>query len=359
MKITFVLPCPNLSGGIRVVGIYAKHLQDRGHQITFVSVPEAQPPLQHQIKSVLKGQGLKPLPQRHPSHLDALDIEHRRLNRYRPVVDADVPDGDVVIATWWETAEWVAKLSPAKGAKAYLIQHYEVFDYLPVERVKATWKLPLHKLVIAQWLADIAVNDYGDRNFSYIPNGIDPSLFFAPPRTKQAVPTIGMMYAVEFWKGSDVGLKALALAKETIPDLQVVAFGHPAVADGLPAGTRYYPQPAQTSLREVYAQCDAWLFTSRFEGFGLPILEAMACRTPVIGTPSGAAPELLADGCGILVKPADPEDMARAIVQVCQMPEQEWQGMSHLAYERVSQYTWDEATDTLEAALKAAMGQQN
>ena len=62
-----------------------------------------------------------------------------------------------------------------------------------------------------------------------------------------------------------------------------------------------------------------WLFGAREEGFELPILEAMACRTPVLGTPAGAALELLVDGAGILVPREDPDAMARAIVEVCQM----------------------------------------
>ncbi|MGC8714943.1 MAG: glycosyltransferase [Leptodesmis sp.] len=53
-------------------------------------------------------------------------------------------------------------------------------------------------------------------------------------------------------------------------------------------------------MRDYYSACDAWLFPSRYEAVGLPILEAMACRTPVIGTPAGIAPEMLSDGAGIL-----------------------------------------------------------
>ena len=70
-------------------------------------------------------------------------------------VDADLPDADIVIATWWETAEWVNALSPAKGRKVYFIQHHEVFSYLPVERSRATYRLPLHKIVISRWLKDL------------------------------------------------------------------------------------------------------------------------------------------------------------------------------------------------------------
>ncbi|WP_254172942.1 glycosyltransferase [Planktothrix pseudagardhii] len=54
------------------------------------------------------------------------------------------------------------------------------------------------------------------------------------------------------------------------------------------------------------------------------IKSQMACRTPVIGVPSGAAPELLSDGIGILVKPEGPEDMAETIVKMCQMPQEQW-----------------------------------
>ena len=58
------------------------------------------------------------------SHFDYVGVPVHVLDRYRPVMDCDVPDGDVVIATWWETAEWVVELSSRKGAKAYFIQHY-------------------------------------------------------------------------------------------------------------------------------------------------------------------------------------------------------------------------------------------
>jgi glycosyltransferase involved in cell wall biosynthesis len=108
-------------------------------------------------------------------------------------------------------------------------------------------------------------------------------------------------------------------------------------------------------IKEIYAQCDAWLFGSRTEGFGLPILEAMACRTPVIGTPTGAAPDLLAPGGGILVKPEDPQDMARAIEQICRMPDEEWRIRSRLAYTKAISYTWDDATDLFEVALNQAI----
>ena len=357
MKITFVLPIVSLTGGSRVVAIYAKLLKKRGHEVFIISMPKQQPTFRQKVRSWVRGEGWPSSSDRTPSHFDNLGVEYRVADRNGPVSDADLPDADVVIATWWETAEWVANLSPAKGAKAYFVQHYEVFDYLPKERVEATWSLPLHKIPVAQWLVDIAETRYGDSNVSLVPPSVDTQQFYAPPRGKQPIPTVGIMYSTVKWKGCDLGLKAFSLAAKKIPNLRLVAFGNgnPSPDLPLPPGTEYEPHPSQSQLKEFYAKCDAWLFASRSEGYGLPILEAMACRTPVIGTPAGAAPELLEGGCGILVKPEDPEDMARAIEQMCQLSETEWRTMSDAAYAKVTGYTWEDATDLFEAALYTAI----
>ncbi|MEO6861653.1 MAG: glycosyltransferase family 4 protein [Microcoleus sp.] len=108
----------------------------------------------------------------------------------------------------------------------------------------------------------------------------------------------------------------------------------------------------------MYSKCDAWLFASRSEGFGLPIIEAMACGTPVMGTPVGGVPELLAGGGGILVKPEEPEDMAKAIEQICQLSDAEWRAMSETPLEKVINYIWEDATELFETALYAARERQ-
>ena len=101
----------------------------------------------------------------------------------------------------------------------------------------------------------------------------------------------------------------------------------------------------QNQVKEFYSKCDAWLFSSRAEGFGLPI----------IGTPAGAAPELLAGLGGILVKPKDPEDMAKPIEQISQWSDAEWRAMSQTALEKVINYDWQDASNLFEATLYAAV----
>jgi glycosyltransferase involved in cell wall biosynthesis len=357
MRITFVMAAADLSGGNRVISIYAQRLADRGHQVTVVSRPRRHVSLKDKFQAWRRGH---PVPQnrRHwPSHFDSLTgAVHRQIESCRPIVANDLPDADVVIATWWETAEWVMALPPWKGRKAYFIQHYEAHPGQDTARVDATWRLPMHKIIIAQWLVDIARNRFGDTHFSYVPNAVDLRQFNAPPRGKQPVPTVGVMYSIVPFKGCDISLKAFDLARQKLPGLKLISFGNRAVTNDLPLppGTDYTMQPRQDQIKTIYARCDAWLVASRSEGFGLPILEAMACRTPVIATPTGAAPELIAPGGGLIVPMEDPQAMAAAIQQIAGLTEDQWQAMSHSAAQTATRYTWDDATKLFETALSNA-----
>lgn len=66
-------------------------------------------------------------------------------------------------------------------------------------------------------------------------------------------------------------------------------------------------------------------------------------------------PELLAGGGGQLVKAEDPEDMARAIETICTLPENAWMEMSRAAFKTAGSYTWDDATDRFERALRTTI----
>jgi glycosyltransferase involved in cell wall biosynthesis len=286
------------------------------------------------------------------------DVDVRMLDRRGPVRAADVPDADVVVATWWETAEWVAGFPASRGAKAYFVQDHEVFPHLPVERAEAAYRLPFHKIVVSRWLADLVRTQYGDPHASYVPYGVDHGQFHAPPRGKNPTPTVGLVYTKAPRKTIGVALEAYELAAARIPGLRLVAFGAHDVLPQipLPAGTEFHLRPPQDRLRELYASCDAWLFSTRTEGFGLPILEAMACRTPVIGTPGGAAPELIGEGGGVLVPHGDPGAMARAIEQVVGLDEPSWRRLSDLAHATACRHDWEAAADRFEAALHDAAG---
>ncbi|NER51253.1 MAG: glycosyltransferase family 4 protein [Symploca sp. SIO1A3] len=293
-----------------------------------------------------------------PSHFDGLDIPRQILDHGPPVTDADVPDADIVVASWWEAAEWVANLSDKKGAKAYLIRHHEVHDYLPKERSQATYSLPMHKITISKWLVDLMRTQYGDSNVSLVPNSADSQKYYAPPRGKQHIPTVGMMYATTYWKGCDVSLKAFSLAAQKIPNLRLVAFGtkEPSPDLPLPSGTQFFHKPAQHTIKDIYASCDVWLCGSWSEGFHRPPLEAMACRCPVVSTEVGGPIDRIENGVnGYLVPVGDSTALAKYLVEVLSLADAEWQAMSNAAYTTATSYSWDDAAELCEAAFYTAI----
>lgn len=349
MRVTFVLPCVGLAGGIRVVATYAQHLRRMGHSVCVISASSPTEPLRARLRRFVRGES----PAQGPSHMDGVAVEHRVLERARAVCNADVPNADIVVATWWETAEWVAQLGPEKGEKVYLIQGYELHPGLPFDRIDATWRLPMKKVVVEEWLKDLAATKFGDCNATLIPNAVDSALFHAPERGKQTPPRVGLLYAREPAKGTDISLRAYELARQQVPTLELIAFGavRPRRPLGLSPGAAFHYRPPQEAIRAIYSSCDAWLFASRSEGFGLPILEAMACRTPVIATPAGAAPAVVPSGGGVLVPHDDPTALASSIVEFARMPAFEWLVRSDAAEAAAARFSWDGASRKLEAVF--------
>lgn len=346
-----------MSGGIRVVSIYANLLASRGHQVVLVSPPLPTPTFRQRLRNTLR---LRPWPKEvghTKSHLDGLGLDHRVLSTWRPICDADVPDADVVIATWWETAEWVYALSPSKGAKAYFIQHHEVFEYLPLERVRQTYRLPLHKITIASWLVDVMGQQYGDRTVDRVPNAVDHSLFFAPVRGRQDRPTLGFLHHNTAFKGVEISIAAAKAIRTRIPDLRIISFGSNAPDDRLKLGddVEFHLAPPQEQLRELYAQCDVWFATSHSEGFNLPVMEAMACRTPVVSTRTGWPLETIKSGKnGMLVDVGDVEGVVDGALWILGLSEPKWMQLSQGAFDTVAGCNWAASTELFESALEHA-----
>ena len=352
MKITFIIKHDSLSGGIRVVATYAEKLKRKGHSVTVFSTPEKPLSLKQKAKDLISGKASF-FSKKKSSYFDGLEVEHIVIDKSRPIVNEDVPDADAVIATWWETAEWVNALHPSKGKKIYLIQGHEVFEWLPIERVKATYLMPLKKITISQWLLNILRDDYGQTDITLIPNSVDVDFFNAEPRARQTVPTIGFVYSTDYFKGCDIIINALNAVLKEIPDMRILSFGSHNESPRLrfPRGTEFHYRPFQREIPCLYASCDFWLFGSTAEGFGLPILEAMACRTPVIASPAGAAPELTAKGGGMLLEENNAEEMVRAILECFKASPESWRRMSDLARETAEEYTWDHAVALFEKTL--------
>ncbi len=95
-------------------------------------------------------------------------------------------------------------------------------------------------------------------------------------------------------------------------------------------------------LSALYAGATLYIQPSLYEGFGLPVLEAMQCRTPVVSSLGGSLPEVAGDGA-IYFHPHDQAECAAAITKVLHMPEKQLQNLIQKGVLRAGEYSWKRA----------------
>jgi alpha-1,3-rhamnosyl/mannosyltransferase len=111
---------------------------------------------------------------------------------------------------------------------------------------------------------------------------------------------------------------------------------------------------ADDELAALYRGADALLFPSRYEGFGLPALEAMASGIPVVAARAGALPEVVGEA-GVLMDPDDPDALATALLEL--LPDADRRARLRAAgLRRAEGFTWAACAERTVAAYRAAAG---
>lgn len=352
MRITFVLPHIDISGGIKVALEYADFLARHHHQVTVIYPSRRPPPLRQRVRNFIRRiTPVGPTPYG-SSLLATIQIKPVHSKRVGILLAADVPNADIVVATWWETAEWVHSFPKTKGQKVYLVQGHEIFEGLPKERVQKTYSMPFTKVVVSSWLADTISREYSKDFVKLVRNGVDIDRFRDKAGVRTSLFTVGMIYSSVPQKNAEMGIRAIIEARQALPHLKAIIFGlepRPASISGL-EWVEYYCRPSQSDIPELYRRSHVWLFSSHSEGFGLPLLEAMASGTPVIATRAGAAPELVDGKNGVLVD-WKYQDMSKNIQHIANLGQDAWLEMSRHARATAEMNSWESAALKFEREL--------
>ncbi|MFZ5428185.1 MAG: glycosyltransferase family 4 protein [Thermodesulfobacteriota bacterium] len=111
----------------------------------------------------------------------------------------------------------------------------------------------------------------------------------------------------------------------------------------------------EKDLAGLYSDAMCLVYPSMYEGFGLPVLEAMSCGCPVITSNAASLPEVGGDACIYLDNPSDPGEMARAMARVAGDPALR-AGLRARGLERAGTFSWETsaraAMETFLAALE-------
>jgi glycosyltransferase involved in cell wall biosynthesis len=116
-----------------------------------------------------------------------------------------------------------------------------------------------------------------------------------------------------------------------------------AAALGIADRVRFVGYVADEDLPALYRASLAFVFPSLYEGFGMPVLEAMACGAPVLTSNSSSLPEVAGDAA-LLVDPHDTRAIAAGMVRLAR-DEVLRQELRQRGYRRAAQFTWDRCAE--------------
>jgi glycosyltransferase involved in cell wall biosynthesis len=288
VRITYILPRPELGGGNKVIFQHARLLQEHGDEVTLLC------------------DGPKP---------DWIGIDAAYVD-YAGGIRQKLPEQDLVIATFWTTLPLARCFG--LGPLAHFCQGYEggLVHLRPVLREIETvysWKLPT--LTVSPYLGEFLRERFG-RESRVVPPPLDP--LFKPawrlrPRRRPWIAIPGVFEAEV--KGIPTALEAARRLRESGVACRVLRFSTLPLSPeerSLLEPDRYLCGVPPREIAQALRACDLLLLPSGpEEGFGLPLLEAMASKVPAIASriPSTVS---MAEGAVPLVPPGDAAAFAGA-----------------------------------------------
>ena len=105
----------------------------------------------------------------------------------------------------------------------------------------------------------------------------------------------------------------------------------------------------------LYSRARAFVFPSLYEGFGIPVLEAMACGTPVLTSSAASLPEVAGDSA-ILCDPSSEDDISDGLYRLG-TDDELCKTLSEAGVKRAQQFTWEKEAEKLYGIYKEVSGE--
>jgi glycosyltransferase involved in cell wall biosynthesis len=318
VRITFVLPgiSKRPTGGFKVSYQYANALAAKGHRVTVVHpfTLDRHPALLDSAKYVRRRW-------HHARHrapyLDWFQFDKEVRVKLVPVLRGFLmPAADVTVLTAWETAEQLTPRSPRRlGALAQIVYDVEFWRTKPELRERMGRALARSEVrqiatssAVVEMLAEV-----GRAPYALVTAGLEEGDF----DVDEPVPTRGRVVGFAFRHGAtkdvETAFTAARLIQRAAPDVVVQCFGQ----DGnVPDGVTILGRLSHEELRRFYNRCAVFMLTSRYEGWGLPAAEAMACGAAVVSTRNRGTEDFLHhEQNGLLTPVRDPEAVASCVLR--------------------------------------------
>ena len=199
----------------------------------------------------------------------------------------------------------------------------------------------------------VAIHPEAEGRIRVVPHGVDPLFLAPPPAAGDAAAIHAMALEGKRWllavgaarprKGMETLLAAFAAYRDAGGDRLLAVTGPGRPPGSPPPGLRWLGWVEDASLVALYRGADALVYHSLNEGFGLPLLEAMALGVPVVAAETSAIPEVAGEAA-ILVPPGDAAALAEALRRVVE-DEVLRERLRKEGLARAAAFSWDRAAE--------------
>jgi glycosyltransferase involved in cell wall biosynthesis len=358
MRIALFCASTTFSGGRLALLRHADELVRRGHEVS-VWVQGTEPKIDWLDATF--GVGGFSLPSlRRLARADVCIFDRIRLAR--PLLRAGI--GKVVhLCQGFEGTDAQLRLRSAWRQRGGILRLPRLWRLWRRRRaIDQAYRLPTTKVVTHRHLGGLLARRFGQPSY-FVPYGLPAGVFTPPPARPARGRTVLIVGPTDVgWKRVTDALAAMKLLKERVKDVHVIRVSqHPMrdVERAFGVTDEYHSMLRPPEMAALYRRADVLLLSSdATEGFGLPLLEAMACGLPCVVTDIPAFRTFAQpDDYAHFVEVGDSPAMAAAVGHLLSSPAQR-DSLSARGLEVSAAYTMQRSADAMEAALAAiAAGQ--
>ncbi len=338
LDLIYLLPHHNLTGGMKILLEHVRRLRQRGHR----------------VRAAYRGLGKHAVPP-----WSDVEVDGEILGELRKPIGPLLTGADAVVVGWYQS---LLEVQASPSPVVYFEQGHEaLFGDVRGEggrdfdrQFEAALRLPFPVTAVSHVVAGILRQRFGRRAPIWF-NGIDLERFHPdghldgtrPRRRVLLVGNPGLPF-----KGFRTALAALDQAWRAGARFEVTWVSqHPTGVSGARFPIQEAISPPQDRLPEIYRSHDLLLFTSHYEAFPLPPIEAMASGVPVVATQCGGiATYALAGHDAVLCPVEDVASLAAAVGRLLDSPAS-LRLLSQRGRAAAERFTWDAALDAVEASL--------
>lgn len=335
-------------GGVKVVHEYANRLAQKGHVITLVYPIQLQTNFRYRLKKVLVNQYDKITGNKH--ELYYTPVPEVTVLVVKNISNKYIPGADAIIAVGWQTAGAVANLSLACGKKYYLLQSLETY-FGNVKGVLHTYHLPLKKIAISNWIIK-EINSLNETALGPLGNAINTSEFYIESDNTNRPFDVMVIYHPSKIKGAKDALTVLKTLKGKNQKLTTVLVAPRQPIHHIPKWISVYIKPDIDTLRKLYNSSKVFLHTSFWEGWGLPVMEAIACGCAVAAYSNNGVGEFLKHNKNAQLTDIGRKDLMVQCVQNLLDNHQLIKALTAVALRDLKKYKWDNCIHDLELIIK-------